>query len=61
VESKIASDAAIFAVFPQGTAGKEYYMCDLGLTREAGAGDAETIAVVVEMIGAVPVPAFFRI
>ncbi|KAJ7472676.1 hypothetical protein FB451DRAFT_300959 [Mycena latifolia] len=55
------SDAVIYAVFPQGTAGEEYYMCDLGLTRTAGAADDETIAVVVQMVSAQPVPAFRRV
>ncbi|KAJ7683647.1 hypothetical protein B0H17DRAFT_29070 [Mycena rosella] len=61
IGDQVASDAMIYAVFPQGTAGTEYYMCDLGLTREAGATDDETIAAVVQMVGAQPVPAFFRI
>jgi len=61
VRDQMASDAAIYAVFPQGLTGKEYYMCDLGLTRGAGDTDAETIAAVVQMVGAQPVPAFFPI
>lgn len=56
-----ASDAVIYAVFPQGSAGKEYYMCDLGLSRGADDTDDETIKVVIQVVGAQPVPAFFRL
>ncbi|KAJ7081885.1 hypothetical protein B0H15DRAFT_1024732 [Mycena belliarum] len=61
VSAQGASNAAIYAVFPQGTAEAEYYMCDLGLTREAGVSDEEAIAMVVQMISAQPVPAFCRV
>jgi hypothetical protein len=57
----MSSDAAIYAIFPQGTTGKEYYMCDLGLTRGPGDADDETIAAVVQMVGAQPVPVFLPI
>ncbi|KAJ6544955.1 hypothetical protein DFH09DRAFT_657678 [Mycena vulgaris] len=59
--AQMSADAVMYSVFPQGTAGTEYYMCDLGLTREAGATDEETIRVVVQMVSAQAVPAFFRI
>lgn len=61
VRGQMASDAAIYTIFPQGTVEKEYYMCDLGLTRGKGDPDDETIKVVVQMVGAQPVPSFFRI
>ncbi|KAJ6561730.1 hypothetical protein B0H19DRAFT_86933 [Mycena capillaripes] len=60
VREQMSSDAAIYAVLPQGMSGKEYYMCDLGLTRGTGT-DEETIAAVVQMVGAQPVPAFLPI
>ncbi|KAJ6459455.1 hypothetical protein C8R47DRAFT_1162022 [Mycena vitilis] len=61
VREQMRSDAAIYAVFPQGMAGKEYYMCDLGLSRGEENTDEETIQAVVEMVGAQPVPAFLPI
>ncbi|KAJ7168697.1 hypothetical protein C8R46DRAFT_1092365 [Mycena filopes] len=61
VREQMRSDAVIFTVLPQGREGKEYYMCDLGLTRGADDTDEETVRVVVEMVGAQPVPAFFPI
>ncbi|KAJ7767222.1 hypothetical protein B0H16DRAFT_353230 [Mycena metata] len=61
VREQMGSDAAIFVALPQGTSEKVYYMCDLGLTRGAEDTDEETIKVVVQMIGAQPVPAFFPI
>ncbi|KAJ6561744.1 hypothetical protein B0H19DRAFT_1142476, partial [Mycena capillaripes] len=60
VREQMSSDAAIYAVLPQGMSGKEYYMCDLGLTRGTGT-DEETIAAVVQMVCAQPLPAFFPI
>ncbi|KAJ7759390.1 hypothetical protein DFH07DRAFT_817492 [Mycena maculata] len=61
VREQMSSDAAIYTILPQGTTEKEYYMCDLGLTRGAGDPDDETIKVVIQMVGTQPVPAFFRV
>ncbi|KAK6996521.1 hypothetical protein R3P38DRAFT_3071349 [Favolaschia claudopus] len=61
VRTQMASDAAIYAVFSQGLTGKEYYMCDLGLSRGAENTDEETIAAVVQIVSAQPIPAFFPI
>ncbi|KAJ7157617.1 hypothetical protein C8R43DRAFT_1234531 [Mycena crocata] len=61
VRDNMKSDAAIYTIFPQGAEGKEYYLCDLGLTRGAEDSDGATIEVVVQMVRAQPVPAFFKI
>ncbi|KAJ7649687.1 hypothetical protein FB45DRAFT_885608 [Roridomyces roridus] len=61
VKTRMASDAAIYTVFPTGSSGRECYMCDLGLTHAPGEPDGETIKVVVQVVKAQRVPAFLRI
>ncbi|KAK7006208.1 hypothetical protein R3P38DRAFT_3037311 [Favolaschia claudopus] len=61
VRKQMVSDAAIYAIFSQDLTRKEYYMCDLGLSREAENTDEETIAAVVQIVSTQPIPAFFPI
>ncbi|KAJ7649645.1 hypothetical protein FB45DRAFT_1075181 [Roridomyces roridus] len=61
VKARMASDAAIYTVFPKGSGGRDCYMCDLGLTHAPREPDGETIKVVVQVVKAQRVPAFLRI